>query len=305
MNIEKSESSQNNSTFNEPYSAFNKEDFVNPELAEELICIICSYIPHLSIAVQHKCGAVFCLLCIEKWLTEKENCPVCREEWKEGGTKTIAEKNKLSLKILRKLKIKCPNKPSHYTKCPWVGYWEDLDKHLKDCEWKKIECPLYCGAIEAKCDMKEHKAKECPNRGINCPGCKKFIKITDMEKHKEYCFANPNVIILFLIVNGVLKPFPAQKSEDIDNLKNRIYENFCPKDKTPDEYIVKVEGKGETLNDEYTVADYYMLPSACLIVDFIYYTDPLEEEQPETVNDQQSSQEEILEELIDVSEFFY
>jgi len=294
----------------QPESIFNVEDFENKEMAEELVCGICKNIPHYSCMVQHKCAAIFCLICAETWKREKEECPICRGDWPEGKSKTVSEKNKAFLRMIMKLTIKCTNPPSRTAKCLWVGKWEELDSHLKECEWKKIKCPLDCGVIESMCDMEEHLTKDCLMRKIQCPDCKKLVKVTDTN-HLEFCFANPSVISVFVNIEDELKVVPVKLSESVDSLRRRIIENFCTMDLKIDDVIIMIEGLGKTLNDGILLSEYEIHQNSRLLVKFIYPPPPKQEEKKEAkeIKEEESRQEEekrheFIENLLFYIDFF-
>ena len=121
-------------------------------------CIICKEIPNPNLAKEVICcGHLFCKNCLEKWLNEKANCPICKIEIndKKKIIKKIKKNNKIVFRLMNQLKIRCP------FECEWEGIWEELENHLKKCSNSK---------------------KECKYKKI---GCKFIGKNLEVEKHEE------------------------------------------------------------------------------------------------------------------------
>jgi hypothetical protein len=59
----------------------------DPQLVENPTCMICfDDFADLSIVVKTKaCGHLFCKKCLQKWLQEASNCPLCRQDLGEVG----------------------------------------------------------------------------------------------------------------------------------------------------------------------------------------------------------------------------
>merc|ERR1712228_578751 len=95
--------------------------------------------------------------------------------------------------------------------CPWTGRYSDLEKHIKKCSWRSVqcsccyqmilqnnlekhhdECPLFpmqcdkCGesGIDRK-DMADHITKYCPKRVIECNLCQQRMYKNEKEYHDE------------------------------------------------------------------------------------------------------------------------
>ena len=68
----------------------------------------------------------------------------------------------------------CPNK---CLGCQWAGERGDLDQHLNDeseegeCQFVTVACPYSCGHDFKRCELKDHKMNDCPNRLFTCEYC--------------------------------------------------------------------------------------------------------------------------------------
>ena len=95
-------------------------------------------------------------------------------------TKCPIDNEKITNKILRKnfaskiqnLKITCPYDNE---KCSWENKLIILEKHMKECNFKKIPCSNNCDELIYRKDLEKHKDEYCMNRPLNCPYCQKEI----------------------------------------------------------------------------------------------------------------------------------
>ena len=108
-------------------------------------------------------------------------CPVCKEK-----NLSILPDKYFKRKV-NELKVHCPNKSLG---CEWVGELGSLDKHLNqtsvegECQFVTVACPYSCGDSFQRCQLVEHKAKDCPNRPLTCQYCN--YKATDIEVTNEH-----------------------------------------------------------------------------------------------------------------------
>lgn len=102
-------------------------DYIDESSLDELlICDIC-YQPFVQ-PLDLKCGHTFCSVCIERHLTEKEQCPICREPMNPimDVTKSCIAMHKLCGQI----KVYCP-----FEACRFMVKREFLASHLQqDCK---------------------------------------------------------------------------------------------------------------------------------------------------------------------------
>ena len=90
--------------------------------ASNFICSICEDISHPLVITL--CGHPFCKPCITKWVSEKNECPVCREQDpKPRKLEPFIER------MYNSTKVKC----LHYEKgCTYQGQLKDmLESHIK------------------------------------------------------------------------------------------------------------------------------------------------------------------------------
>ena len=123
-------------------------------------CVICKEIPNPNNAIEVICcGHLFCKNCIEKWLNEKANCPICKKEIKNQKEfiKIIKENNKIVFRLMNQLTIKCP------FGCEWKGIWEELENHLKKCLLSKKECKykkIGCNFMGKNSEVEKHEEND-------------------------------------------------------------------------------------------------------------------------------------------------
>lgn len=172
----------------------NKESNLDSDLfllptISDYKCIICEYIPNPENAYEAICcGILFCKECLNRWISEKPNCPICKKQLKneKNYVRSIKDNNKLFYKTLQKFIIKCPNG------CEWEGEWGNLDNHLIDCEKGLKECKykdIGCEFIGEKEKIKEHEQ----NYKLHLEIAMKFIKENERnENNKNINNSNDN-----------------------------------------------------------------------------------------------------------------
>lgn len=172
----------------------NKESNLDADLfllptISDYKCIICEYIPNPENAYEAICcGILFCKECLNRWISEKPNCPICKKQLKNENNyvRSIKDNNKLFYKTLQKFIIKCPNG------CEWEGEWGNLDNHLIDCEKGLKECKykdIGCEFIGEKEKIKEHEQ----NYKLHLEIAMKFIKENERnENNKNINNSNDN-----------------------------------------------------------------------------------------------------------------
>ena len=144
--------------------------FVQP-LPDFLICEMCDDVladPHLTDCCQHS----YCKECIDKVTSKK--CPQCHEAY------TQLTPDLRSSRIIAEQEIKCPY---HLYKCPWTGYFEDIEKHLLACQCRPIQCPSGCGKSYERRNMLLHCNLECQLGVIKCQDCGQAIKFSEYVTH--------------------------------------------------------------------------------------------------------------------------
>ena len=116
-------------------------------------------------------------------------CPVC----KESNFNTMPDK--YFKRKVNELKVRCPN---NSLGCEWVGELGSLDRHLSqnsvegECQFVTVACPYSCGDSFQRCQLKGHKANDCPNRPFTCQYCNykaAYIEVTN--EHWAICKKYP------------------------------------------------------------------------------------------------------------------
>lgn len=137
-------------------------DFVG-RIPDELVCKLCSKVlrdPRQVVC----CGQHYCQGCIEQRIQSK-SCPSCHTVNFDHFRDRHFEQR------ISALKIHCP----HYKRgCKWTGDLCNIKPHLNSpqgCAYEGVKCPSKCGQLMPRKDIKEHVAKQCPNRMVRCQYC--------------------------------------------------------------------------------------------------------------------------------------
>lgn len=168
------------------------------DYVEDISCVIC-----LCIVVDpvccNKCSALFCKNCIHEWLKRNNTC-TNRCEFQEQ------QLNKLTYKLLSKIKLKCSNK-----ECNTIVDYENYYRHLNECDYsifrcngcgmtnnkrvismhvglcdRIIEACNFCGNLFKRQELELHY-KQCPEARLQCEFCDKEVKRENLNKHLEAC----------------------------------------------------------------------------------------------------------------------
>eukprot|EP01080_Neovahlkampfia_damariscottae_P013073 gene13073-8280_t len=159
-------SSVRESTTKEPTIEFVNEENIDPLF----ICSICcepfkKCTEHPCIKAHHR----FCSTCIEKWLENNSNCPICRGYI----NRNLLKRNTLADEYISELKVFCPFKSKG---CQTTVTLSELDHHKKNC---KIEAErLEREAIQLVKDFIEKEKKELKR-------LKKLKEQKKLQKEKE------------------------------------------------------------------------------------------------------------------------
>ena len=145
----------------------------------KFLCPVCNNFPNPHTAIEHAhCNRFFCDKCLD--IDPNSICPSCSMS---GPKWRIQEKNKILYRILLSYKIKCPTKGS----CSWVGTWEKLEPHLKQCENIHVKCCFDCGTSQYRKFILTHQKEECLNRPVQCKNCKLLYQSKSLKIHEEKC----------------------------------------------------------------------------------------------------------------------
>ena len=124
-----------------------------------------------------KCQNIFCKYCLDSSLAIKNNCPLCRKQFKSSKCKALK-------KLFEGIKIKCPN-----SSCNENPEYSDYIEHLEKCKYRKYHCSNkgcnYENILINKDDMKLHLTS-CLYRITNCDFCDKEMIANQLEKHFKH-----------------------------------------------------------------------------------------------------------------------
>ncbi|GFT31797.1 e3 ubiquitin-protein ligase PDZRN3-B [Trichonephila clavipes] len=153
-------------------------DYFDPPPDEELICSICRSV--FCDPVQSPCNHVFCRSCINKWLENNRNCPICR---KRTTRYTVQEVLPLIKNMIMKLNLRCHNMERG---CEEKFPLEASEAHLKVCVYETVRCGNRpCKEMLFRKDMPDHELKNCPHRYIRCQTC--CLKVQSVQPDKHNC----------------------------------------------------------------------------------------------------------------------
>ena len=242
--------------------------FLNKEAISSLICPLCKGI--LDVPVLEFCGCmkIFCKKCLETFReTNGKKCP------ETGFFSPNEPKPVPSIEdVLDKSEIKCQN---YLNGCKWVGKFKDfkehiqknclkekvkcsnencnqilerekMEKHLKECLYRKIKCDFCKNDIQF--NLLENHLNDCKKTKIDCPqGCGIKLERIEMEKHLNLC---PNKIINCPYMKfGCTDTFPKNK------LNERIEKDRDKHEKLMFNNIEKLENKIENLEKKFELLD--------------------------------------------------
>eukprot|EP00826_Nyctotherus_ovalis_P043476 TRINITY_DN4584_c0_g1_i3.p1 TRINITY_DN4584_c0_g1~~TRINITY_DN4584_c0_g1_i3.p1 ORF type:complete len:307 (+),score=37.88 TRINITY_DN4584_c0_g1_i3:125-1045(+) len=168
----------------QPKSSLEPECFEDMKNAFGFVCTICSEVPNPHTAVEETlCGHLFCDSCLKIWLLSKSKCPDCNSSI-TNTQRPLKSDNKILYRLLMEMVVHCP------TGCLWTGPWNNLDKHLEDCDNAVVKCKYQCNRKEMRKDIERHETNECPNRPTRCAHCEQRFKFSEIESHESKCKNN-------------------------------------------------------------------------------------------------------------------
>ena len=167
-------------------SVYSKENVIEKDKIEDLICPICFYILKDPISCSsNKNAHSFCKECIEEYLKKNNKCPICKLNFEYIiNNEVINSLNKVSFGCIYK-KEGCGD---------ILSYSEYLN-HINNCKYNntKYECNIkkyneykiefeICGFIGDKIIIEQH-FKKCGLTQFNCLFCNINILLMDLEDH--------------------------------------------------------------------------------------------------------------------------
>ena len=112
------------------------------------------------------CGQHFCQACINRIVTDRKPCPLC----KTSSFHMMIDK-KQKRRVLE-LKVKCTMKERG---CDWSGELGKLDTHVDtrngSCQFVDVNCPNNCGESHQRRHLANHLSNLCPKRPFTCKFC--------------------------------------------------------------------------------------------------------------------------------------
>ena len=239
-------------SFNRNFKKFlDLEDFDSEShiIIKEYICPLCTGVYYN--ATSDECGHIFCKECIFKYIESSKKCPLSNEQITKESLRPV----QFITCLLEKYKIFCKNKIKG---CEWVGTTgtledhikdeclqevikcvnedckiytlrENLEEHLKICEFKKIKCPNNCEAVLSKSSINLH-IDECPKEKVLCPqNCEDYFYREDTDKHLRIC-KNTLIECHFYPIGCEVKVTGMNKSEHLNTHVskhlNLLYEKY-------------------------------------------------------------------------------
>ncbi len=119
------------------------------------LCLLVTREPNLTGC----CGQHFCQSCINRILTDRKPCPLCKE------VNLSAFLHKKQRRKVLELKVRCSMKQRG---CGWIGELGELASHTDprngNCQLVDVTCPNNCGESHQKRHLKGHLSNTCPKR---------------------------------------------------------------------------------------------------------------------------------------------
>ena len=152
----------------------------SPREEEPLCCPICY--DSMVKPVLAQCGHCFCKGCIEQWILESPECPICRRSIDTDGQEFEDEES--VLKYVGQLEVCCENHNSHPEGCEWRGKLSEMKHHLQnECQCENVKCPNgSCPFTSLRAYLSLH-LHECEFELVKCKHCKIEIAMKDLPDH--------------------------------------------------------------------------------------------------------------------------
>ena len=128
---------------------------------------------------------VFCSTCLDQWLCENSQCPVCRSEVDN------VTPDRFAAALIANLPSFCPLRKNG---CPWMGKHGDRLSHLGSCPCVIVRCPT-CEEEVPQRALFSHVAC-CAAKA--CPWCNERTGAADMETHMAECLLDPRKLLAAL-----------------------------------------------------------------------------------------------------------
>lgn len=125
-----------------------------------------------------KCEKIFCEICIDDHILNKNDCPCCRKEPFDKQKIGILCRN-----FMNSFKINCP------FKCENTFGMIDFEKHKESCEKLKdiYRCSICDNQLEYQEDLKRLHTHQCEQLKKSCEFCQKQLLVFEYENHLKNC----------------------------------------------------------------------------------------------------------------------
>ncbi len=164
---------------------YDQEFLDPPAKLKEFECPLCLLVTREP-TLTSCCGQHFCQSCINRIITDRKPCPLC----KQLRFSTFLDK-KQKRKVLE-LKVNCSMK---LRGCSWTGELRDLDPHTDtgngNCQFVYVTCPNKCGETCQRRLMGSHLSSSCMKRPFTCKYCKFWCTFDVVCKHYGQCTKFP------------------------------------------------------------------------------------------------------------------
>ncbi|CAE7212312.1 unnamed protein product [Symbiodinium natans] len=148
------------------------EQWVNPERAGQLECLICHCVARDAVATQC-CGQFLCLGCWEQCQGRSTTCPHCRQ------APASADPANRDRREIQNLEIRCPNG------CGATIALLAKERHMESgCTHRRVRC-TDCGDDVVQKDLKNHRELHCAVLFEPCQVCGEKVRVGSMQAHME------------------------------------------------------------------------------------------------------------------------
>ena len=181
-------------------SALNNRIVTFVNINDEYNCVICMQIADDPVRCSGLCAGIFCNGCMQQALRGKKTCPSCNLAT-SAALKDVVLRNQIM-----KHQVYCTNKSNGWTvkssnrkqkaapdqKCKWTGKYDELSRHMKQCDYEIVACVNEgCDSEILRYELAEH-LQVCLHRSKKCNHCADVVKVVAMPRHLLQC---PKVVV--------------------------------------------------------------------------------------------------------------
>ena len=171
-------------------------------------CVICMQVSDEPVRCNGMCAGIFCDACMKKSLAQSKKCPLCNLK-DITAKKDVVVRNQIMKRYVFCINSSNDNdndndndnvndqnnssasnserKASSDMKCTWIGRYDELSTHLKQCEFELTVCSYdECEEKIERRDLDMH-LQACMHRTINCDHCMVAVKSSRIEDHLNQC----------------------------------------------------------------------------------------------------------------------